>query len=91
VERYSCYIISGVIKLLNLFSENLKYAMFSLAIKCERFFLELGRYSKKILPTSTEECKYEVCAGQTSLSLTKFIINSTNIYVFSKVYYKNGS
>jgi hypothetical protein len=34
-----------------------------------------------ILPSSQKECNYEKCAGQTSLTLNKFIVNSITIYV----------
>jgi len=36
-----------------------------------------------VTPSSIKECNYGMRANQTSLTLTKFIVNSINIYVFN--------
>jgi hypothetical protein len=40
-------------------------------------------------PPSQKECRYVSRAGQTSLSLTRFIENISSIYISEEVYYEN--
>jgi hypothetical protein len=42
-------------------------------------------------PDLGKQCNYEIRAGQTSSSLTKFTVNSINVYVAKQIYYENIS
>lgn len=41
-----------------------------------------------ILPPSTKGCNHEICASQTILTLTKFIVSTIKCYVSNLVLYK---
>ena len=36
---------------------------------------------KESIPPSPKECNYRICANQTNLNLTKFILNTNSLYV----------
>ena len=42
-----------------------------------------------ILPPSSEECNYGLCAGKSSPRMTKFLVNIIRIYDSKLIYYEN--
>jgi hypothetical protein len=47
-----------------------------------------GQWPIRVVPMFQKKCCYEIHVSQTSLSLTRTIVNTINIYVSRLVYYK---